>query len=142
MRVKSASVDCDADVILLQVEPDGPICHTGNKTCFFTPVEGLPSFKASDKGAGILDELYGVIQQRKRDNPEGSYTSKLLQAGVDRISQKVVEEAGETAIAGVKGDKENLGDEIADLLYHTLVLMAASDLKPDDVWGKLRKRRQ
>lgn len=141
MHVKSASVDCDADVLLLQVEADGPICHTGNETCFFTPVDKLPSFEAPEKGPRILDELYGIIQERKRDKPEGSYTSKLLEAGVDRISQKVVEEAGETAIAGVKGDTDNLSEEIADLLFHTLVLMASLDVNPETVWTKLRERR-
>lgn len=142
MHVKSATLDCDGDVILVKVEPDGPICHTGNRTCFFTPLEALPSFEHADKGPGVLEELYGVIQGRKRDKPEGSYTAKLLAEGVDRISQKVVEEAGETAIAGVKGDKGRLTEEVADLLYHTLVLMAASGVKPEDVWRQLRERRR
>ena len=142
MHVKSVSVDCDADTLLLQVDPDGPICHTGNETCFFTPIDKLPSFESPEKGPRILDELYGVIQGRKRDKPEGSSTSSLLDAGIDRISQKVVEEAGETAIAGVKGDVDNLSEEIADLLFHTLVLMAALDVNPETVWAKLRERRR
>ena len=142
MHVKSAVVDCDGDAILLKVEPDGPICHTGNPTCFFTPLDELPEFAHSNTGSGVLEELFAVIQDRKRTLPEGSYTAKLLREGVDRISQKVVEEASETAIAGVKGDKDQLVAEAADLVYHTLVLLAASGAKPDDVWEQLRQRRK
>ena len=142
MRVKSAALDCDGDTILLQVEPDGPICHTGNPTCFFSPMEELPEFARQEKGPGILDELYAVIQDRKQEMPQGSYTARLLEEGVERISQKVIEEAGETAIAGVKGDREQLAREVADLLYHSLVLLSASDVKPEDVWQELRQRRK
>jgi phosphoribosyl-ATP pyrophosphohydrolase/phosphoribosyl-AMP cyclohydrolase len=141
MHVKSASVDCDGDTIILQVDPDGPICHTGNPTCFFTPIEELPEFAREEKGPGILEELFAVIQERKREMPEGSYTAKLLREGADRISQKVIEEAGEVAIAGVKGDKDELVRESADLLYHALVLLSASGARPEDVWQELRRRR-
>ena len=141
MHVKSASVDCDGDTIILQVDPDGSICHTGNPTCFFTPIEKLPEFAREEKGPGVLEELFAVIQERKRDMPEGSYTVKLLREGADRISQKVIEEAGEAAIAGVKGDRDELVRESADLLYHALVLLSVSGAKPEDVWQELRKRR-
>ena len=142
MHVKSASIDCDGDVILLQVDPDGPICHTGNLTCFFIPLEQMPECKSFEEGPGILDELFSVIQDRKRDMPKGSYTTELLDGGVDRIGQKVIEEAGETAIAGVQGNLEGLPDEVADLMYHTLVLMAATGVKPQQVWDVLRERRR
>ena len=142
MRVKSASVDCDGDTLLLQVEPDGPICHTGNPTCFFTSFEELPDFDHGETGAAVVDELFAVIQDRKRDLPEGSYTAELFRDGVDRISQKVIEEAGESAIAGVKGDKGQVVGELADLLYHSLVLLSASGAKPDDLWQELRRRRR
>jgi len=141
MRFKSASVDCDGDAILLQVEPDGPACHTGQATCFFTPLEELPEFGRSEKGSGIIEELFAVIQERKRDMPEDSYTARLFREGTARISQKVVEEAGETAIAGATGAREQLVEEAADLLYHTLVLLSASDARPEEVWEELRKRR-
>ena len=142
MRFKSATLDCDGDVVLLQVEPDGPICHTGNATCFFAPIDELPDFEHRDKGPGILEELFAVIQDRKRDLPAGSYTAQLFREGVDRISQKVIEEAGETALAGAKGDADHLVQEAADLVYHTLVLLAASGASPDDVWEQLRQRRK
>ena len=140
MRIKSASLDCDGDTILLQVEPDGPICHTGNATCFFTPFDELPDFVKEDKGPGVMEDLFSVIQDRKREMPEGSYTAQLLKEGVDRISQKVIEEAGEAAIAGVKGDKEHLVRELGDLFYHVLVLLSASGARPEDVWQELRQR--
>ena len=140
MRIKSASLDCDGDTILLQVDPDGPICHTGNPTCFFTSVDALPDFEHDEKGAGVMERLFAVIQERKRDMPEGSYTASLFERGIERISQKVVEEAGESAIAGVAGKKEQLVREIADLFYHSLVLLSASGAKPDDVWQELRHR--
>ena len=142
MRFKSASEDCDGDAVLLQVEPEGPVCHTGNPTCFFTPIDQLPDFAHSEKGPGIVEELFAVIQQRKRDLPEGSYTARLFQEGTERISQKVIEEAGESALAGAKGNKEQLVRETADLVYHTLVLLSALDAKPEDVWEELRQRRK
>ena len=142
MRVKSAAADCDGDTILLQVAPDGPICHTGSPTCFFTPIDELPEFAHSVKGSGIVEELFAVIQERKRDLPEGSYTARLFKEGIDRISQKVVEEAGETAIAGAKQNKDQLVSEATDLLYHMLVLLAASGATPEDVWRQLRQRRK
>ena len=87
-----------------------------------------------------MEDLFSVIQDRKREMPEGSYTAQLLKEGVDRISQKVIEEAGEAAIAGVKGDKEHLVRELGDLFYHALVLLSASGARPEDVWQELRQR--
>ena len=141
MRVKSASLDCDSDTILLQVDPEGPICHTGNQTCFFTPLDKLPEFESPDKGPSILDELWAVIQDRQRELPEGSYTTELFQKGVDHIGQKVIEESGEAVIAGVKLDKDALARETADLLYHLLVLISANGGTPEDVYTYLRQRR-
>ena len=143
MRVRSAVADCDGDVLLLKVVPDGPICHSGEPTCFFAePLEGLPVFEQVEGGSSILDELFSVIQDRREEMPEGSYTAELLAGGPERAGQKVVEEAGETAIAAVSGQKDRLPDEIADLLYHTLVLMSASGVTPDQVWSRLRDRRR
>ena len=142
MRIESASLDCDGDTILLRVNPDGPICHTGNDTCFFTPFDELPDFVRTDRGPGVIEDVFSVIQDRKREMPEDSYTAKLLGDGVDRISQKVIEEAGEAAIAAVKGDREAMVGEIGDLLYHALVLLAATGARPEDVWEELRQRRR
>ena len=126
---------------LLKVDPDGPACHTGETSCFFNLLEGLPEeYEATETGPAILGELYAVIQDRQREMPQGSYTTKLLEEGVARIAQKVIEEAGEAAISGAINDTEGLPGEVADLLYHTLVLMAATGVKPQQVWDVLRER--
>jgi phosphoribosyl-ATP pyrophosphohydrolase/phosphoribosyl-AMP cyclohydrolase len=143
LNLKEAWVDCDADTLLLKVQPDGPTCHTGEVSCFFTRMDRLPEeYEVADSGSGILDELFAVIQDRQREMPEGSYTTQLFQEGVGRIAQKVIEEAGETAIAAVQGDHDSLSMEVADLLYHTLVLLSASRVQPQAVWEELRKRRK
>jgi phosphoribosyl-ATP pyrophosphohydrolase/phosphoribosyl-AMP cyclohydrolase len=140
MNLKSISVDCDGDTLLLQVEPVGPACHTGSATCFFTALDGEPGYEQVESGAGFLDQLYAVIQDRKRDMPEGSYTVELLRGGPARAGQKVVEEAGESAIAAVQGDADHVTREVADLFYHALVLLAASGSSPEAVWQELRQR--
>lgn len=142
MNLKSAWVDCDGDTLLLQVEPEGPACHTGNVTCFFTPLEGEPEYRSEERGSGIVEELFAVIQDRKKEMPSGSYTADLLKAGVGRVAQKVIEEAGESAIAAVEGGSERVTQEVADLLYHALVLLAATGVSPEAVWQELRQRRK
>ena len=143
LNLREAWLDCDGDTILLKVDPDGPTCHTGETSCFFTPLEGLPEgYEDTDRGPGVLSELYALVQDRQREMPEGSYTVKLLQEGVGRIAQKVIEEAGETALAAAQNETDHLPSEIADLMYHTLVLMAASGVKPEQGWDELRQRRR
>ncbi len=143
LNLREAWIDCDADTLLLKVQPDGPACHTGEVSCFFSKMEGLPEeYEVAESGSGILDELFALIQDRKRELPEGSYTARLFQEGVGRIAQKVIEEAGETAIAAVQGDQTSLPKEVADLLYHALVLLAASGVTPEKVWEELRERRK
>ncbi len=143
LNLREAWLDCDGDTILLKVDPDGPTCHTGETSCFFNKLEGLPKeYEDTDTGPGILSELYALVQDRQQEMPEGSYTVKLLQEGVGRIAQKVIEEAGETGIAAAQGDTEHLPEEVADLLYHTMVLLAASGVKPEQVWSELRNRRK
>ena len=90
----------------------------------------------------MLEELFAVIKDRQANPTAESYTAKLLQEGVGRVAQKVVEEAGESAIAAVQGEREALVGEVADLLYHTLTLLAAADVSPRDVWTELAKRRK
>jgi len=141
LNLTEAWLDCDADTILLKVNPDGPACHTGDVSCFFNKLEGLPEeYEDTESGPSILGELFAVIKDRQEAMPEGSYTTSLFKDGVPRIAQKVVEEAGETAIAAAIADKENLPGEIADMLYHTLVLLAASGVQPETVYEELRKR--
>ena len=142
LNVKEVRADCDADAVLINVDPTGPACHTGETSCFFTLVEEEPdSYKRPEDGVGILEELFAVIQDRKETMPGDSYTARLLEAGTPKVAQKVVEEAGETAIAATQGDKEQLTREVADLLYHSLVLLAASGVRPKAVWQELASRR-
>ncbi len=142
MNLKAAWVDCDGDTLLLQVEPEGPACHTGNVTCFFTPLDAKPEYQATERGSGVLEELFAVIKERQRDLPQGSYTAELLKAGVGRVAQKVIEEAGESAIAAVEANAEQVTREVADLFYHALVLLAAAGASPEAVWQELRGRRK
>ena len=138
---KEAFLDCDGDTLLLKVEPTGPVCHTGQQTCFFEKLDDNPEYQPYNTGSGILEELFSTIQDRKTEKPTNSYTVQLLEAGVPRIAQKVIEEAGETALSASIGDIASVPEELADLLYHTLVLLSATGVKPEDVWDVLRKRR-
>ncbi|MDE2900577.1 MAG: bifunctional phosphoribosyl-AMP cyclohydrolase/phosphoribosyl-ATP diphosphatase HisIE [Chloroflexota bacterium] len=142
LRVKSLQVDCDGDTVLMKVDPVGPACHTGAVSCFFNDVDAEPTYAESDAGVGVLEELFAVIKDRQANPTAESYTAKLLQSGVGRVAQKVVEEAGESAIAAAQGEKEALAGEVADLLYHTLTLLAAAEVSPRDVWAELAKRRK
>ena len=142
LRVKSMHVDCDGDTLLLKVDPVGPACHTGAVSCFFTDLDAEPTYAESDASVGVLEELFAVIKDRQANPTAESYTARLLQEGVGRVAQKVVEEAGESAIAAVQGEREALVGEVADLLYHTLTLLVAADVSPRDVWAELAKRRK
>ena len=142
LNLREAWLDCDGDTILLKVQPDGPACHTGETSCFFTPMDELPDeYESAETGPRILDEVFAVIKDRQQELPEDSYTAKLLQQGVPRVAQKVIEEAGEAALAATQGDNDNLPGEVADLLYHSLVLLAAAGVSPQAVWEELRTRR-
>lgn len=151
-RVARIRVDCDADAILLDVYPDGPACHTGATSCFFQSIEQVLADEEVDApgapdGSGparhhVVDELAAVIAQRHRDLPEGSYVAGLLQAGIDRIAKKVGEEATETIIAAKNGVREEIVWEVADLWFHSLVLLEAAGVPVEEVWAELRRRRR
>ena len=143
LKVKTINIDCDLDSILITALPQGPTCHTGNNSCFENNPEYTGSiFSELDKNnqSEIIDQLIKIISSRKISNDENSYTSKLLNSGIKRISQKVVEEAGEVAIACVSNDKEEIINEFSDLFYHMLVLIEASPIDYDDVWKQLNLR--
>lgn len=143
LKVKTINIDCDLDSILITALPQGPTCHTGNNSCFENNLEYTSSiFSELDKNnqSEIIDQLIKIISSRKISNDENSYTSKLLNSGIKRISQKVVEEAGEVAIACVSNDKEEIINEFSDLFYHMLVLIEASPIDYDDVWKQLNLR--
>ncbi len=142
LKVRSVIADCDGDAVLVKADPTGAACHTGEQSCFHRLLESPGEDATADAGPGILEELFDVIEQRGKSPVEGSYTSSLFASGRERIAQKVIEEAGETALAGMVGDRERLAAELADLLYHCMVMLSASGASPDMVWKELRARRK
>jgi phosphoribosyl-ATP pyrophosphohydrolase/phosphoribosyl-AMP cyclohydrolase len=161
-RVVRARTDCDADTVLLEVNPAGPACHTGATSCFFEEIdkpdaEGAESAVAapakpetppaataaqSTSSASVIEELAGVIAERHATMPEGSYVAGLLKAGIDRVAKKVGEEAAETIIAGKNGAHDEIVWEVADLWFHSLILLEATGVPVDDVFGELARRRK
>lgn len=139
MELVEALVDCDSDSVLLRVIPSGPACHTGERTCFFTRADGTKA-AAEPAEAGILPRLDAVIRDRKIHPKEGSYTCELFAAGKEQIAKKVGEEFAETIVAALSQSDERLAEELADLIYHLLVLLAARGLSLADAEAVLARR--
>jgi phosphoribosyl-ATP pyrophosphohydrolase/phosphoribosyl-AMP cyclohydrolase len=143
-RVREIRLDCDGDTVLYRVEQTGPACHTGARTCFSTVVGGAERQQGSgteeDPGGHLLSRLATLIARRAVERPEGSYTVKLLDRGVGKISQKVGEEAVEVVVAANAEDDGRLTSESADLLYHLLVLLQARGIGLDAVLNELEHR--
>jgi len=134
LNLVDMKIDCDNDTLLVKAIPDGPTCHTGTDTCWGE--ENL----TDENPLLFLTELQDFINKRKEQMPEGSYTTKLFRDGVNKIAQKVGEEALETVIEATNGTDEHLIYEASDLLYHLLVLLTEKDLRIEDVAAELRKR--
>ncbi len=139
--------DCDRDTLLVRARPAGPTCHLGNDTCFdgrpVGPADAAPTGReeaAAPADLGFLAQLDRLVAERRRDRPEGSYTTKLFESGVKRIAQKVGEEGVEAALAAATGDREELLNESADLLYHLLVLLRSCDADLEGVVARLASR--
>jgi phosphoribosyl-ATP pyrophosphohydrolase/phosphoribosyl-AMP cyclohydrolase len=132
LTLVSMTLDCDQDTLLVKVIPKGPACHLNTTSCF------------GDQGAqgvGFLAYLEQVIIKRMQENPEGSYTAKLMQEGVLRLAQKVGEEGVEVALAAV-AEQDKLCDEMADLWYHALMLLVGSGKRMDDIIAIMQKRHE
>lgn len=143
LYVKQVFIDCDRDTILVKARPDGPTCHTGERSCFFSRVdeEGrIAESPTNEAAGGILEAVLQVIRDRRLRPRPGSYTAKLFEGGQDRILKKVVEEAGEVLLASKGGKKEEIIYEVADLLFHTLVVLGYHDLTLQEVYTELGKR--
>ena len=144
LLLKEIFVDCDGDTLLVKAEPLGPTCHTNEQTCFFMRMRedgSVDQAKTADGfGAGILDKLYRTVQDRKAHPSAESYTSTLLTGGADKVLKKVVEEAGEVALAAKGGKKDEIIYETADLLFHTLVALGYHDVSPDEIYRELANR--
>ena len=136
MHVVSITADCDRDSLVIKARPDGPACHLGTESCFEYPLfEG----EAPDEEFS-LESLYKLLQGRKAELPEGSYTTYLFQKGTDKILKKVGEECTEVIIAAKAEDKPETIYEIADLAYHVMVLMVQQGISLDDIRKELASR--
>lgn len=145
MAVREVRYDCDGDALLYLVDPAGPACHTGARSCFFRAVGrgGTPEAPAGGPpGAGVVAEVAAVVARRMREMPEGSYVAGLLRRGPGAVREKVTEEALEVAHASKREDAENLVHEVADLWFHTIVLLAAHGVPIGRVFGELGRRRR
>ena len=134
-HIVSITADCDKDALEVVVEPDGPACHLGTFSCFENPV-----FQSDERHEFSLEGLYELLEGRKRDMPEGSYTSYLFEKGLDKILKKVGEECTEVIIAGKAEDRRETVYEIADLAYHVLVLMVQAGIPLSEVQKELASR--
>jgi len=134
-HIVSITADCDKDALEVVVEPDGPACHLGTFSCFENPV-----WQSETRNDFTLEGLYQLLEGRKRDMPEGSYTSYLFEKGLDKILKKVGEECTEVIIAGKAEDRRETVYEIADLAYHVLVLMVQAGIPLSEVQKELASR--
>ena len=144
-RVVDVLLDCDRDALTMLVVPSGPACHTGSESCFHNeiqsagPLEDVPVAGSSNFGE-VLDNLYELIESRKRERPEGSYTTYLFDQGLDKILKKLGEESAETIIAAKNDDRDALVKESSDLLYHLVVLLVERGLSLREVRDELVSR--
>ncbi len=132
LNLVDIKIDCDNDTLLVQAHPDGPTCHTGTDTCWGEVNEQSPLL--------FLSELQDFINRRKAEMPEGSYTTKLFKEGINKIAQKVGEEALETVIEATNGTADHLVYEASDLLYHLIVMLTEKGIRIEDVAAELQKR--
>jgi phosphoribosyl-ATP pyrophosphohydrolase/phosphoribosyl-AMP cyclohydrolase len=149
-RVQAILYDCDADTLLLKVEQAVAACHTGNRSCFYRELsathggEGAADGRfdpaAVSSGLGVLADVYGVILDRQRQAPEGSYVASLLARGQDAMRKKIVEESAEVLLASKDADRKQVVYEMADLWFHTLVLLAQHGIRPEEIAQELGRR--
>ncbi len=134
-HIVSITTDCDSDALVVEVKKDGPACHTGSESCFTNEV-----YTNKDEKSFSFDMLYKLIEGRKTNKKEGSYTTYLFEKGLDKILKKVGEECTEVVVAAKGGSKEETVFEISDLAYHVMVLMVEYGIKIDDIVDELAKR--
>ena len=134
-HIVSITADCDKDALVVMVEPDGPACHTGTVSCFTNEV-----FQSEERHEFSLEQLMTMLEGRKREKKEGSYTTYLFEKGIDKILKKVGEECTEVIIAGKADDKKETIYEIADLAYHVMVLMLQMGISLEDIHDELASR--
>jgi len=134
-QVKHIALDCDQDTILLTVVPNGPACHTGATSCFYNTLDESTKTKHD-----VIHRIVEVIEDRRNNPVEGAYTTYLFNEGIDKVLKKVGEETSEVIIGAKNNDKEEIKWEVADLVYHTLVLLNMTDVSIDDIKEVLYER--
>ena len=134
-HIVDITADCDGDALVVRVKKDGPACHTGAVSCFHNPIEGGQMDKPF-----TVDQLYALIEGRRREMPAGSYTTYLFEKGLDKILKKVGEECTEVIIGAKAESREETVYELADLCYHALVLMVQMGIRPDEIRQELARR--
>ena len=139
LRMVEIRQDCDGDALLVLAEPAGPTCHTGEPTCFHRQLDG-EKVRERAPASGMLTELSDLIARRAAERPDGSYVVKLLDGGVDRIGKKIGEEAAEVIIAAKNDSAPELTWELADLLFHSMLLLAKQGVPIEAIWAELRRR--
>ena len=140
LELVSMAVDCDNDTLLVKAIPHGPTCHTGTDTCWGESNTALPASSLQESPLSFLSELQDFIERRHEEMPEGSYTTRLFRDGVNKMAQKLGEEALETVIEATNGTNEQLVYEAGDMLYHLLVLLTSKGLRIEDIATELQKR--
>ena len=143
LHVKALFVDCDQDTVLVKAQPIGPTCHTGERACFFSRLDeqGLVTEEKTQNAAGgILESVLRTILARRANPQAGSYTTKLFEGGHDKILKKVAEEAGEVLLASKGGKKEEIVYEVADLFFHTLMVLGYHGLTLQEIYEELGRR--
>ena len=142
LHLVDIKVDCDNDTLLVKATPDGPTCHTGTDTCWGEENNRSkePEVKSQERSLAFLSELQDFIDNRHKEMPEGSYTTKLFKDGINKIAQKVGEEALETVIEATNGTSNHLIYEASDLLYHLVVMLTSKGLRIEQVADELHKR--
>lgn len=143
MYVKDIRVDCDADCLLVEVDPAGAACHTGNRSCFYRKAESgvLVEDTGCDSVADAVAVEQATIIDRKNNPEDGSYTNYLFDKGEDKILKKVGEEAAEVVIAGKNRSKEEIAYETADLMYHLTVMLVDNGMTWEDIYKEIKRRK-
>jgi phosphoribosyl-AMP cyclohydrolase / phosphoribosyl-ATP pyrophosphohydrolase len=146
LHVRQVRRNCEDNSLLLLAEPQGPTCHTGARTCYYRTLDGEPVADGAPSSAppeareGTLDWLFAILESRRGEAPETSYTARLLSEGVDRIGRKIGEEAAEVIIAAKNRAPDELAAETGDLWYHSLFLLLEAGMTPESVYRVLRQR--
>ncbi len=150
-RVQAILYDCDEDTLLLKVDQEVAACHTGHRSCFYRALPGISHVVPEDAerrfapeqvyaGLGILLDVYGAIQDRKSEAPEGSYVGSLFAKGIDQMLKKLAEESAEVLLAAKSGDRAQVAYEMADLWFHSLVVLAEEGIRPEEIAQELARR--